>query len=275
MTQLKGQVAVVTGAGSGIGQALAQALANEGCRLAISDINETGLEVTLQRILEANPNAKVVTQKLDVADRESVLQYAKALHDELGEINMVINNAGVALSSGVDEVKREDFEWLVNINFWGVVNGCEAFLPYLKQAKSSHLINISSVFGMIAVPRQSSYNAAKFAVRGYTEALRQEMRLNFPHVEVSCVHPGGIATEIARNARVSENENKEELAASFDKLAHTTPQKAASIIVAGIKKNKPRIMVGWDAHVIHFLYRLLGIRYQGLTQLLAKKMDYQ
>ncbi len=275
MKQLKNSVAVVTGAGSGIGQALALALAKEGCHLALSDINTAGLEATCQRIAEQGSEVKIHTQSLDVADRQAVLDYAAQVHAELGEINIVINNAGVALSSGVDEVKREDFEWLMNINFWGVVNGSEAFLPYLKQAKHSHLINISSVFGMIAVPRQSSYNAAKFAVRGYTEALRQEMRLKYPNVEVSCVHPGGIATEIARNARVSEGENKEELAASFDKLAHTTPQKAASIIVAGIKKNKPRIMVGWDAHVIHFLYRLLGIRYQGLTQLLAKQMDYQ
>jgi len=266
---------MVTGAGSGIGRALSMELACHGCRLALSDINQSGLEATKAKILEQYPNAHVHTAILDVADQKAVNDYAALVQDHYGQINLVINNAGVALSSGLDEVKREDFTWLMNINFWGVVNGTEAFLPYLKQAKDAHIVNISSVFGMVAVPRQSSYNAAKFAVRGYTEALRQEMNLKQNSIEVSCVHPGGIATDIARNARVSESEDKAELAASFDKLAHTTPEKAAKVIVSGIRKNKARIMVGWDAHLIHFLYRLLGIRYTNITQWLAKRLDYQ
>jgi short-subunit dehydrogenase len=275
MKTLLNKTAVVTGAGSGIGRALSIELAKHGCKLAISDINVAGLQATKQNILKSNADAIVHIYELDVSNREAMLDYASMIHDELGDINLVINNAGVALSSGLDETKREDFEWLMNINFWGVVNGTEAFLPFLKQAQEAHVVNISSVFGMIAIPRQSSYNAAKFAVRGYTEALRQEMCLNHKKIEVSCVHPGGIATDIVRNARIGEDEDRAELSQSFDKLAHTTPEKAAKIIVAGIKKNKPRIMVGWDAHLIHVLVRLLGIRYISLTQWLAKRLNYQ
>lgn len=275
MKTLLNKTAVVTGAGSGIGRALSIELAKHGCKLAISDINVAGLQATKQNILESNADAIVHIYELDVSNREAMLDYASMIHDELGDINLVINNAGVALSSGLDETKREDFEWLMNINFWGVVNGTEAFLPFLKQAQEAHVVNISSVFGMIAIPRQSSYNAAKFAVRGYTEALRQEMCLNHKKIEVSCVHPGGIATDIVRNARIGEDEDRAELSQSFDKLAHTTSEKAAKIIVAGIKKNKPRIMVGWDAHLIHVLVRLLGIRYISLTQWLAKRLNYQ
>lgn len=269
------KVAVVTGAGSGIGRALAIELAHQGCVLALSDINDASLQATKQNLLDEVSNACVHLQVLDVSDRQAMLNYAATVQEELGGINLLINNAGVALSSAAGDTKREDFEWLMNINFWGVINGCEAFLPFLKQAADAHIVNISSVFGMIAIPRQSSYNAAKFAVRGYTEALRQEMGMNHNHISVSCVHPGGITTDIARNARVSDDEDVSELAASFDKLAQTTPQKAAKIIVAGIKKNKSRIMVGWDAHVIHILYRLLGIHYINVTQWLAKRLNYQ
>lgn len=275
MKSLHKKVGVVTGAGSGIGRAIGIELAQHGCVLALSDINETALQATKQLILDTAPNTTVHLQVLDVANKQAVFEYADKVNADLGCVDLIINNAGVALSSGVDETKREDFEWLMNINFWGVINGCEAFLPYLKQSKEAHIINISSVFGMIAIPRQSCYNAAKFAVRGYTEALRQEMGMNYPHISVSCVHPGGIATDIARNARVSDGEDITELAASFDKLAQTTPQKAAKIIVSGIKKNKSRVMVGWDAHGIHVLYRLLGIHYISLTQWLAKRLNYQ
>jgi short-subunit dehydrogenase len=269
------KVAVITGAGSGIGRALALELAKQNCKLAISDINVSGLQETKKSILELNSDAVIHIYELDVSNRQAVLDYAALVQAEFGQVNLIINNAGVALSSSLDETKREDFEWLMNINFWGVVNGTEAFLPYLKQADTAHIVNISSVFGMIAIPRQGCYNAAKFAVRGYTEALHQEMCLNYKQVEVSCVHPGGIATEIARNARISEGEDHLELSQTFDKLAHTTPEQAAKIIVKGIKKNKPRIMVGWDAHLIHILVRLLGIRYISLTQWLVKRLNYK
>lgn len=265
------KVAVVTGAGSGIGQALAIELAKAGCKLAISDINEQGLKATVEKIQSICTGTHIHTYALDVSRQDDVLAYAQMVESEFGAVHLLFNNAGVALSALLDDVSREDFNWLMNINFWGVVNGCEAFLPLMKQAGESHIINISSVFGMVSVPKQGTYNAAKFAVRGYSECLRQEMALTYPSVSVSTVHPGGIATEIARNARVSKEDNKEELAASFDKLAKTTPEQAAKTIVAGVKKNKARIMIGADAHLIHFLVRLLGAGYMKLTQKMAKR----
>jgi len=275
MKLMKNKVAVITGAGSGIGRALAIELAQHGCKLAISDISVFGLRETKRIVLERNADAVVHLHELDVSNKQASLDYAALIQAEFGQVNLLINNAGVALSSGLDDTKREDFEWLMNINFWGVVNGTEAFLPYLKQTDTAHIVNISSVFGMIAIPRQGCYNAAKFAVRGYTEALRQEMCLNHKNIEVSCVHPGGISTEIARNARISEGEDHQELSQNFDKLARTTPEQAAKIIVKGIKKNKSRIMVGLDAHLIHIMVRLLGIRYITLTQWLAKRLNYK
>lgn len=266
MKNYNNKVAVITGAGSGIGRAIAQALAAEGCQLALSDVNQIGLKVTCDEIKAVHPSLNIKSYHLDVADRQAVIENAKQVQADFGSINLIFNNAGVALSSNLDSVKREDFEWLMNINFWGVVNGTEAFLPYIKESGDGHIINISSVFGMISLPTQGSYNASKFAVRGYTEALRQEMIADEFPVGVSCVHPGGIATDIARNARVSEGDDKELLAKDFDKLANTTPKQAAQTILKGVKNNKSRIMIGVDAHIIHFLVRLLGAGYQVLTR---------
>jgi len=274
MKSFKNKVAAVTGAGSGIGQALAIELANKGCHLALSDVNEKGLLETKSKIDSGSSNVNVKTYKLDVANQSLFLEHAKQVNDDFGLINLVVNNAGVALSAKLDEVKREDFDWLMNINFWGVVNGTEAFLPYLKQSGDGHIVNISSVFGMISLPTQGSYNASKFAVRGYTEALIQEMITDNHAVGVSCVHPGGIATDIARNSRVSDNADKESMTKDFDKLARTTPKQAAQTILKGVAKNKARIMIGADAHVIHFLVRLLGSGYQVLTRKFMGSMNH-
>lgn len=271
MKSFSGKVAVITGAGSGIGQALAIELAKLGSKLAISDINAAGLESTVAKVREISADTKIHTQVVDVSQQTDMKQYAQSVKAEFGEINLVINNAGVALSYFLDQVKREDFNWLMNINFWGVVNGCEAFLPYLKEANDAHIVNISSIFGIVAVPKQGPYNAAKFAVRGYTECLRQEMNLLHPSVRVSAVHPGGIATEIARNARVSEEDNKQELSESFDKLARTTPVQAAKTIIAGVQKDKARILIGSDARLLSFFSRLLGAGYMRLTEAFAKR----
>lgn len=274
MTKLYQQVVMVTGAASGIGQSLSLKLAKKGCKLALSDLSVEHLEQTVELIRDASPDTEIKTYDLDVADKSAFEQHAKQVQADFGGINLLFNNAGVALSSLASDNKREDFEWLMNINFWGVVNGVESVLPYMKQAKSAHIINISSVFGMISISRQSSYNASKFAVRGYTEALAQEMALSHPSIQVSCVHPGGINTNIAKQARISEDEDREELVKSFSKLARTQPEKAADIIIKGVEKNKRRIMVGQDAHLIHFMVRLLGAGYQPLTQWFAKRFDY-
>lgn len=272
MKSLNNKVAVVTGAGSGIGRALAIALAKEGALLALSDVNLKGLEETQKQI--GGDDRCVKTYSLDVSDKDAVYAHAEEVEKDFGKVNLVFNNAGVALSSKLLEVDMKDFEWLMNIDFWGVVYGTQAFLPKLVASGDGHIINISSVFGIISVPKQGTYNAAKFAVRGYTEALRQELKLDDLPVQVSCVHPGGIQTEIARNARIGEGECRELTDSTFDKLAKTSPSKAASIILKGVKANKARILVGPDAHVIHLLSQVLGSRYQSLTQLWAKKMIY-
>lgn len=274
MKSFENKVAAITGAGSGIGRALAIALAKEKCHLALSDVNEAGLKKTQSVIAEINPEINVKIYTLDVANRERVLDHSEQVKQDFGTVNLVFNNAGVALSARLDEVSREDFEWLFNINFWGVVNGTEAFLPHLKQSGDGHIINISSVFGMISLPKQGTYNASKFAVRGYTESLRQEMIVRGHKVGVSCVHPGGIATDIARNARMDQDDQENGMADMFDKLVQTTPEQAAKIILKGVKKDKRRIMVGADAHLIHFLVRLLGSRYQLITQWLSKRLNY-
>lgn len=273
MKNLTNKVAVITGAGSGIGRALALQLAGRGCRLALSDVNAEGLSHTLAQIKAAH-SVEVRTYHLDVADEQQVVAHAAQVLADFGQVNLLINNAGVALSGKIRDLDMQDFHWLMNINFWGVVHGTQAFLPALIASGDAHIVNLSSIFGMISVPKQATYNAAKFAVRGYTEALRQEMRMEHLPVQVSCVHPGGIATEIARNARVCAGEDKVRTAQLFDKLAHTSAEQAAKIIVRGILKNKPRIMVGLDAHVVHFLYRLLGVRYQFITRMLAARIGY-
>jgi NADP-dependent 3-hydroxy acid dehydrogenase YdfG len=274
MNDFKNKVAEITGAGSGIGQALAIELAEKGCHLALSDVNIKGLENTKSIIDSGSSGVNIKIYQLDVANQALFVDHAKQVNEDFGHVNIVVNNAGVALSAKLDEVKREDFNWLMDINFWGVVNGTEAFLPYLKKSGDGYIVNISSVFGMISLPTQGSYNASKFAVRGYTEALIQEMIADKHAVGISCVHPGGIATEIARNARVSDSDDKELMSKDFDKLARTTPKKAAQTILKGVSKNKARIMIGADAHLIHFLVRLLGSGYQVLTRKLMGSMNH-
>lgn len=274
MKSFKNKVAVITGAGSGIGRALAIQLAKEHCQLALSDINMAGLQKTEQLIREFDSTLLIKTYSFDVSNQEAMLAHAEEVEKEFGHINLLFNNAGVALSARLDEVTREDFEWLFNINFWGVVNGTEAFLPSLKRSGDGHIINISSVFGMISLPKQGTYNASKFAVRGYTESLVQEMKVKGHKVGVSCVHPGGIATDIARNARMDADDQANGMADTFDKVVQTTPEQAAKTILKGVRNNKRRIMVGPDAHLIHFLVRLLGSHYQVITQWLSKRLNY-
>lgn len=270
MKDLTNKVAVVTGAGSGIGRALAKALAERGCRLAVSDVNEAGLAETVAEL----GDAEVRSYRLDVADRDAIYAHAEAVSADFGQVNLVVNNAGVALSASVREMTDEDFKWVMDIDFWGVAHGSRAFLPHLIASGDGHLVNISSVFGLIGVPKQSAYNAAKFAVRGFTEALRQEMKLENQPVSVSCVHPGGIRTNIANAARMGKSENAAAQRKGFDKMAMTTPDKAAAIIVKGILKDESRILVGPDAWGIEAINRLLGAAYQPLVERFSRKNLY-
>jgi NAD(P)-dependent dehydrogenase (short-subunit alcohol dehydrogenase family) len=264
---------VVTGAASGIGRALAVELAKRGANLAISDVNDAGLSETASQAQSAGAGVKVSTFHLDVADRDAVLAHAGEVASEFGRVNLVFNNAGVAVAATVEETTWEDFDWLMGINFWGVVHGTKAFLPHLIESGDGTLVNISSVFGFIGVPSQSAYNSAKFAVRGFTEALRQEMLMDDKPVRVHCVHPGGIRTNIARSARVPANSevDKDQLARDFDRIARTSPERAARTILRGVDRGKPRILVGPDAYLINGFERFLGARYEGVLARLSKR----
>jgi NAD(P)-dependent dehydrogenase (short-subunit alcohol dehydrogenase family) len=268
MKNLKNKVAAITGAASGIGRALALNLADEGCHLAISDINEAGLQETADMVRSQSKNVRVTTHKVDTSDRKQVKLYAEDVMKAHCAVHIIINNAGVSIIETLEDLSYEDFEWLMGINLWGVIYGCKEFLPYLKQQDSAHIVNISSVNGIFTNPNNGPYCTAKFAVRGFTETLAQE--LADTKVKVSCVHPGGIKTNIINNARfykVSDTSlAKEEAIAFFNRLiAKTTADKAAKIIISGIKKDKARIMVGPDAYVMDWLKRLFPVRFQKLT----------
>jgi NADP-dependent 3-hydroxy acid dehydrogenase YdfG len=265
MRTLDGKVVVITGAGSGIGRALALAMADRGAVLALSDWDEVGLVETAE-LLESRLNRGVRTDKLDVRDRDAMREYAGSVAAELGRVNMVVNNAGVALHGDFEEMSYADLEWVMDVDFWGVVHGTKEFLPHLVASGDGHVVNVSSLFGLLAVPGQSAYNAAKFAVRGFTEAVRQEMLVAGHPVQVTCVHPGGIKTAIARNARTTASHDQARVARHFDtRLARMTPARAAEIIVAGILADKPRVLVGSDAKALDLMVRTLGARYQRLV----------
>lgn len=272
MRSFTNKVVVITGAGSGIGRALALDLAGRGARLAISDVDEQGLAETVAQAERAGAHG-VHSARLDVADRDAFARYALDVVQHFGVVNVVVNNAGVALSGDLTDLEYEDIDWIMGINFNGVLHGTKEFLPHLIASGEGHLVNISSLFGLISMPGQSMYNAAKYAVRGMTEALREEMLIAGHPVGVSCVHPGGIRTAIARNARVSAKDDHAATAKFFDeKLAYMTPEKAAAVIVRGIETNKARVLVGLDAHAIHTFGKLAGSRYQDLVALGAKRV---
>ena len=259
-------IAVVTGAGSGIGRALALQLADAGATLAISDTNREALTETAEIV--KSKNAKVHSQVLDVADRDAVFDYAETIKSELGGANLVINNAGVVLASGsFKKTTIEEFEWLMNINFSGVLYGSKAFLPQLEEAQWGHIVNISSLFGLISSIEQSAYNSSKFAVRGLTESLRQELDHSPSNVSCTSIHPGGIKTNIARNARLGENLDEQQTsltkkqAEMFEIFAKTTSESAAQQILTGVLKNKRRVVIGADAKVMDAVQRLMPNAY--------------
>ncbi len=271
MEGFAGKVAAVTGAGSGIGQALAIELARSGAKVAISDVDTEGLAVTEERLKAIG--APVKADRLDVTEREAFQQYADAVNEHFGTVNQIYNNAGIAFAGDVEVSEFKDIERVMDVDFWGVVNGTKVFLPHLIASGDGHVVNVSSLFGLLSVPGQAAYNSAKFAVRGFTEALRQEMALAGHPVRVTAVHPGGIKTGIVRNMTTAEGIDHNKLTQTFDtKLASTSPQKAARIILDGVRKNKARVLVGTDAKVLDLVVRITGSGYQRLLSTVMARM---
>jgi NAD(P)-dependent dehydrogenase (short-subunit alcohol dehydrogenase family) len=275
MKSFERKVAAITGAGSGIGRALALELAKAGAHLALSDINGATAAETAEAA--RGLGAKATSEALDVSNRAAVYAWADSAAAEHGGVNLIFNNAGVALGSTLEGVGYEDFEWLMSINFWGVVYGTKAFLPHLRASGEGHIVNISSVFGLVAVPGNGTYNASKFAVRGFTEALRQELELTGGNVSATCVHPGGIKTNIVRSSRITPDiqqlvgQNIEVARANFEKSFITTPEVAAKTILGAVRKNSRRVLVGPDAKALDLLVRLFPSGYQRLVVSQARR----
>jgi short-subunit dehydrogenase len=264
MTAIRGAAAAITGAASGIGRALALELAARGCDLALADRDEAGLQAVAAEIAKAH-SCKVTIHRVDVGEASEIEAFAQAATSNHPGLNILINNAGVALLGQFNEIDQAQFEWLMNINFWGVVHGTRAFLPHLARQPEAHIVNLSSVFGIIAPPGQTAYSASKFAVRGFSESLRHELQIAASPVRLSVVHPGGIATNIARNSRtgvgISDNKVRSDAIERFENAAQTTPQAAAQRIIRGIENNELRILIGLDARIIDVLQRLRPANY--------------
>lgn len=272
MKSFHDKVAAITGAGSGIGRALALNLARQGCELALSDINEQGLAETVEQARRFE--VMVSHQRVDVADFEAVRHWADQVMIDHGRVNLIINNAGVAQGGSVEGNALDDYHWIMDINFWGVVHGTKAFLPYLKASGAGHIVNVSSVFGLFAQPGMSAYNATKYAVRGFTESLRQELDIADCGVSASCVHPGGIRTNIALSARMNDslvtvtgqdaNQSRQQF---NDLLLRTSPEKAAAVILRGVQRNQRRILIGLDARGVDLMMRGMPALYQRMVVL--------
>jgi NAD(P)-dependent dehydrogenase (short-subunit alcohol dehydrogenase family) len=280
MRSFRHQVAAITGAGSGMGRALAQMLVAEGCHVAIADVNASALAET-QSLLAATTTSQgaitISSHQLDVADKVAVNQFAADVVARHGKVNMVFNNAGVSVSDSVEHMTDENFEWLMGINFWGVIYGTRAFLPLLSTTEPGNIVNTSSIFGTISVPGQSAYNASKFAVRGFTYALRMELANSHPHLGVTCVQPGGVKTNIVRDSRYvpsgNDSPNLDEAAATFEAMAQLTSPEAAAVILKAVRKNKARVLVGKDARLLALIERIIPVTYLRLLRAILNRQS--
>lgn len=266
--RLTDRTAVVTGAANGIGRAIAVSLARRGCHLALADIDEEGMAGTAKLIQESS--VRVSRHRLNVADRGAVAHFPDIVVAEHGGVDVLVNNAGVAVGGTFEQVSDEDFEWLFEINFWGVVRMTRAFLPLLRASEDARVVNLSSIYGVIAPPEQTAYSASKFAVRGFSEALRHELKGS--GIAVTVVHPGGVATSIAENARLPAGATEEEIAKrrrKYQKLLRLPPEIAGESIVRGIERRESRILIGSDAKTISLIARLLPVSYWKVVMRLA------
>lgn len=263
MQGFRGKVAAITGAGSGIGRALAIQLADAGANVAISDINGEGLAETTA-LLTARGHAPFASP-LDVTERDAVLAYADTVVGHFGAVNQIYNNAGIAFVGTVASTQFKEFERVMDVDYWSVVNGTKAFLPHIIKSGDGHIVNISSVFGLLAAPGQAAYVSARFAVRGFTEALRQEMRVGRQPVGVTSVHPGGIKTAIGYHTEGGAGFDPDSFGKLFDCAAITSAPRAARIILRGVEKNKARVLVGPDAKLYDVLVRATGPAYERLS----------
>ena len=264
------RTAVVTGAAGGIGRAVAGALARRGCHLALADIDEAGLEQTARQV--ATPAVRITRHRLDVSDKQAVASFPEQVMAQHRGVDLLVNNAGVALGGTFEQGTEVDFEWLFGINFWGVVRMTRAFLPLLKASDDARLVNLSSLYGLVAPPGQTAYAAAKFAVRGFSEALRHE--LAGTSVGVTTVHPGGIATEIARNARSPKAVSAEQAARSLARIQAALvmpPDTAGEIIVLAVERRRPRVLVGRDAKLVSIMERLAPVSHFRLLERMQKR----
>lgn len=273
--QFEGSAAAITGAASGIGRALALELAARGCDVALADVDQAGLESVAKEITASHPRRATI-RHVDVADPKQIQDYATAAISDFPSLNLLFNNAGVALLGQFEEFDEAQMAWLMDINFWGVVRGTRAFLPHLQSRPQAHIINISSVFGIIAPAGQSAYAASKFAVRGFSEALRHELAMNKSTARLSVVHPGGVKTNIARKARTGtqlrESVSMSDVGERFERLARTTPAAAAQRIIRGIERNEPRILIGGDAKYLDIIQRLKPATYWALLSRVFDRM---
>jgi short-subunit dehydrogenase len=259
--KLAGRTAVVTGAAGGIGRGIALALARRGCHLALADIDEAALARTAAEIADQHA-ARVSHHSLDVANRSAVAALPARVMAAHGAVDILVNNAGVALGGTFLEIAETDFDWLVGVNFRGVVQVTRSFLPLLSDSEEARIVNVSSLFGLIAPPGHTAYAASKFAVRGFSESLRHELVAT--RIGVTVVHPGGIATSIARNARMPASLSAEEVEKRrgfFDSFLTMPPETAGEIIVRGVERRKARILVGADAKYAALVERLMPVNY--------------